>query len=142
VDELALVLQRFMRLLAPFNGEAFEAVAELELSLSQVRALMVLDHRGPLTVGALAAHVGLSQPATSRAVEGLLRAGLVTREEDPADRRVKRVAIAEAGRSFTARLQASKLDALRAFAAGLPEDDRSCLHQAVTPILASRSEAP
>src|SRR4051794_26534307 len=92
VDELAGELHGLMRVLAPINGDAFQAVADLDLSLSQVRALMVLDHHGPLTVGALAAHVGLSQPATSRAVEALQRSGLVTRAEDLVDRRVKRVA--------------------------------------------------
>jgi DNA-binding MarR family transcriptional regulator len=140
VDELAQELGRFIRVLAPLSGDALEAVAELELSLSQVRALMVLDRHGAMTVGALAARVGLSQPATSRAVDALQRSGLVTRAEDAADRRVRQVAIAAPGRTFTARIQAYKLDALRAFAAGLSEEERARLHEAVAPILADRSE--
>ena len=51
----------------------------------------------------LAGRLPLSQGATSRVVEGLHRGGLVERQEDPSDRRVKRVTITASGRATVER---------------------------------------
>ncbi|MFF0746141.1 MarR family winged helix-turn-helix transcriptional regulator [Streptomyces sp. NPDC004111] len=50
-------------------------------------ALNVLEFSGPLTTGALAARIGLSQSATTRLVDRLERNGWAHRAPDPADRR-------------------------------------------------------
>jgi DNA-binding MarR family transcriptional regulator len=48
----------------------FRALEEMELSFTQVKALFTLE-RGELSVGEIGAALGLSLPATSRAVDGL-----------------------------------------------------------------------
>ncbi|MGG7574580.1 MarR family winged helix-turn-helix transcriptional regulator [Streptomyces sirii] len=50
-------------------------------------ALHALDLAGPLTTGALAERIGLSQSATTRLVDRLVRAGRARRTTDPEDRR-------------------------------------------------------
>ncbi|MFI5807434.1 MarR family winged helix-turn-helix transcriptional regulator [Streptomyces sp. NPDC051561] len=50
-------------------------------------ALNALEQSGPLTTGALAARVGLSQSATTRLVDRLVRNDWARRTPDPADRR-------------------------------------------------------
>ncbi|MGP8302627.1 MarR family winged helix-turn-helix transcriptional regulator [Streptomyces inhibens] len=50
-------------------------------------ALHALDLAGPLTTGALAERIGLSQSATTRLVDRLVRAGRARRAPDPDDRR-------------------------------------------------------
>ena len=50
-----------------------------------------------MALGAVADALGLSLPAISRAVDGLVQRGLVKREEDPRDRRSKLVTATAAG---------------------------------------------
>ena len=58
-------------------------------SLTSTQRLLVAElvDSGPLRLGALAERVGATDPTTSRAVDGLVAAGLVERRSDPGDRR-------------------------------------------------------
>src|SRR3954453_151214 len=78
-------------------AEMLEIVGSLELSISQIKALHLLDLAGPRSLGDLAAQLHLSPPATGRAVDDLHRAGLAERSEEAADRRVRRVRITSGG---------------------------------------------
>jgi DNA-binding MarR family transcriptional regulator len=51
---------------------------------------------GPLTVGELADRLGITQQGASKALLDMERRGLVERTADPADRRVRRVALTPA----------------------------------------------
>src|SRR3954449_7030498 len=62
------------------------------------------EHR---TQGELAAAVGGPQATLTHHLDGRERAGLVTRERDPANRRVQRVALTEAGEALFVRLRRS-----------------------------------
>jgi DNA-binding MarR family transcriptional regulator len=132
------------RLLAYLKGAAkgnpLDAVAELELSVSQARTLVMLDRLGgAAAVGVLAGRLPLSQGATSRVVEGLHKAGLVERQEDPSDRRVKRVTITAAGRETVERFdefREARVAALHEFAELLDRDDRVLLGKALARVLA------
>ena len=67
------------------NVGTFNAIAELDLSFTQIKALCALETDGDeRSVKALAESLGVSLPAMSRAVDGLFERGLVGREEDPA----------------------------------------------------------
>ncbi len=80
------------------NVGTFNAIAELDLSFTQIKALCALEIDGQeRSVKALADSLGVSLPAMSRAVDGLFERGLVGREEDKADRRMKRVRLTESG---------------------------------------------
>jgi DNA-binding MarR family transcriptional regulator len=63
------------------------ALLALDLTLSQMRALVGLHDAGPQTVGGLARMLSLSEPTASQIVERLVQQGLVRRQEDSADRR-------------------------------------------------------
>jgi len=54
---------------------------------------------GPLTIGALAERLEVTQQAASKSVADLERRGYVAREPDPADARARLVALTERGRS-------------------------------------------
>lgn len=122
------------------KGNQLDAVAELELSVSQARTLVMLERLGgAAAVGVLAGRLPLSQGATSRVVEGLHQAGLVERQEDPSDRRVKRVTITDAGRATVERFdefRAAKAAVLHDFAELLGEDDRAQLGEVLARVLA------
>ena len=68
-------------LLVSTGRDFFQEVERLGLSLSQIKTLQLMSDREPDTIGALAADLGLSLPAVSRAVDGLHKRGLVKRVE-------------------------------------------------------------
>lgn len=129
-------LARLWRRLA-LGGEsaAFAEIGELGLSLTQVKALWLLETtEQPIAVGDVAAHLGLSLPAASRTVDGLLRKGWVERREDEHDRRVRRVTLTASGRAIAGRITEARMQGLEAFAASLDDEQRARLHDALKEI--------
>jgi DNA-binding MarR family transcriptional regulator len=151
VERVAEDLNRLVRYLrGGATGSPLDAVAELELSFSQARTLAALDRiGGSASIGKLAEQLPLSQGATSRVVEGLQRGGLVERQEDLTDRRIKRVRITPAGRETVARFgefREAKTAALRELLAQLEPDEREQFGKLLARIVAlpalRASEAP
>jgi DNA-binding MarR family transcriptional regulator len=66
----------------------------LTLTPQQIQAAMHLMLRGTLTIGELAAALGITPGWASRLAEDLVVSGHAVREPDPADRRVVRLRIA------------------------------------------------
>lgn len=114
----------------------------LDLSFSQMRALFVLaDSQRELAVHELASLLGLSMATSGRAVQGLVKADMVTRREDDHDRRIKRVCLSEHGRQFVDGLLQAHRAAVRECLESLSDHERDQLSQALEPILA-RTDAP
>jgi DNA-binding MarR family transcriptional regulator len=67
---------------------------------------------GPMRAGELAQQCFLSPPSTTELVEGLVREGLVRREDDPHDRRAVRVSLTAAGRREVDRYHTAFAEAL------------------------------
>lgn len=123
------------------NMKTFNAIAELDLTFTQIKTLCALDEQGEeRSVKALAETLGVSLPAMSRAVDGLFERGFVRREEDPADRRMKRVALTGAGSRVPLALNEARLSTLQELIDSLQTEQAQALGQALAPILASRAE--
>jgi DNA-binding MarR family transcriptional regulator len=137
-DQVTDELADFLRLaIRPGQDEALRLAAELDVSMSQLRALFLLDaHDTEFAVNELAERIGLSMGATSRALDHLVRAGLVSRTENDADRRVKRMAITAKGKRAMAGLASAKRAGLRSFVDGLEDGEREELSRALAPVLA------
>ena len=67
------------------------------LSLSHVTVLMRLYHGGKRGVSELGEEMGVTNAAASQAIDRLVGFGLVTRSEDPEDRRAKQLVLTEKG---------------------------------------------
>jgi DNA-binding MarR family transcriptional regulator len=123
-------------------------VGELELSLTQLRALHVLAYDVEQTsLKDLADRLGLSLPTVSRSVDGLVQRGLVTRAEDAADRRMKQVRATPSAPELLERLTELRLAGIEAFVATLAPRERTRLAAALAPLaereeIASRCTAP
>ncbi|NUW46232.1 MarR family winged helix-turn-helix transcriptional regulator [Nonomuraea rhodomycinica] len=73
-----------------------EAIADgLGLQLLDVTALMLLETRGPLAVGAISEALGLPSASTTRLIDRLERAGYVRRVRGERDRRTVTVELVE-----------------------------------------------
>jgi DNA-binding MarR family transcriptional regulator len=137
VDGLADgLLGLFAHLTKTAQGEAFQSLAELDLSMSQVRMLCLVEAtpQAP-ALHELATQLMLSVAATGRAADALVRTGLVDRQEDRTDRRVKRIMLTQAGRDMVLRLSAARRDDMRRFAELLGEEERTRLVEGLAPIL-------
>ena len=119
-------------------------VDELELSLTQLKLLSHLYElpeplagEGPqlLSVKQAAEELGISLPAASRAIDPLVKRRLVTRQEDPADRRVKRVRLTARGEAAVGRLLATRIAAAEGMLATFSQSEREKLADAFGEIL-------
>jgi DNA-binding MarR family transcriptional regulator len=144
VDRLALT--RDMYALASYlmrssNFGAFNTIAELELSFTQIKALCAMDLDGEdRSVKALADSMKVSLPAMSRAIDGLYERGFVDRQEDPVDRRMKRLRLTESGRAITSSLNETRLAAMQEFLISLSDEEAQALTRALDLILENRGE--
>jgi DNA-binding MarR family transcriptional regulator len=135
-------------LLHGHGGDYVRAVGELELSLTQLRALHVLAYDvEQASLKDLGDRLGLSLPAVSRSVDGLVQRGLVTRAEDADDRRMKQVRATPAAPELLERLTELRLAGIDAFVATLTARERARLGAALAPLaereeIASRCAAP
>jgi len=145
-DALRRTLTRDMYALASYlmrtaNVGTFNAIAELDLSFTQLKALCALEMDGEeRSVKALAASMGVSLATMSRAVDGLFERGFVEREEDPVDRRMKRVRLTEAGRTVPRALNEARLSALADLMGSLEENEAGALEHALGLILERRED--
>lgn len=80
-----------------------------DLSVSQFYALAALITRGPMTLNELAADVGLEKSSASRAVDGLVEAGYLSRQPHPESRRAVRLEATRAGRALYDRIEAASI---------------------------------
>jgi DNA-binding MarR family transcriptional regulator len=123
------------------NVGTFNAIAELDLSFTQIKALCALETDGvERSVKALAELLGVSLPAMSRAVDGLFERGFVGREEDSEDRRMKRVRLTKAGRTVPQALNEARLSALQELLSSLGDEESLALEHALSLILERRAE--
>jgi DNA-binding MarR family transcriptional regulator len=137
VSELARNVCAFLMYVQKSSGEDFfRMVGELELSLSQLKLLMLLDRDGERSLTELAEALVLSLPAASRAVDGLHRRGMVVRREDDEDRRHKRVAITGEGADVVGRLNQARFAGIEQFVETLTTQEQQDLARALAPLLA------
>ena len=77
---------------------------ESGLTFPQIIVMYALTWLGPLPISTLAQRLRLSLAATSQLVDRLVESAYVSREEDPADRRVRLVKMRRQGKEFMERL--------------------------------------
>ncbi len=103
--------------------------------MAQCKTLLALAGPGesaePRQINEIAERLGLSLPSISRAVDGMVRKRLITRVEDPHDRRVRRIAIAAKGEKLVAELVSMRLAGLEVFASTLSPAQRRKLDAAI-----------
>lgn len=77
----------------------------LDVTMPQMKVLMLLRENGALRVGVLARHLTVSTPTITGIVDRLVRQELVRREDDPTDRRVVLNVLTKRGEELMDRLR-------------------------------------
>lgn len=132
-DGLTTALVALLEVLHPPSGSGLLALLdEADLTPSQLKALLAVEEAAePLTVKALAEHVGLSEAAMSRCADGLVARGLAERNRHGADGRARAISATAAGRDLAGRMAAVRRDRIAAFAQSLAPADRDRLAAAI-----------
>lgn len=131
--ELAEQLVRLLHDVMRGTGSSVvEALTEHGLSLTQMKALNLLeDSQGERSVKDLGGCLAMSLPAASRTADSLCQRGLVDRQEDREDRRIKRLQITDEGRSVLQALESARLVGVERWAHDLTTTQRDALHAAL-----------
>jgi DNA-binding MarR family transcriptional regulator len=116
------------------SASLFQVVADLGSSFSQVKMLFLLEDGGEHSVKEIANRLGLSLPAASRAIDGLIEKDYVARRESAEDRRSRLITLTDHGREVIARVHRARLETLETCAADLTETERQGLYDAILPI--------
>ena len=126
----------FRHLLRSTNREFFTTLQEAGISFSQLKCLGLLtEAEAQLSLGALSGETGLSLPAISRAVDGLVQRGEVKRAEDPDDRRSKLLTVTARGRDTYGRLAWVRAAGVKRFIEELRPQERDALGAALHTIV-------
>jgi len=137
-EALTQDLFQFLRkVMSDTNRDVFAAVEDAGLTITQVKCLKTLNEAdAPLSLGALSTQIGLSLAGISRAVDGLVREGHVSRTEDPRDRRSRLVQVTARGRRTYERLLELRIAGIRMFVDGLEPREQEALGAALAPLVA------
>ena len=114
------------------------AMIEAEVSLPQLRVLVILASHGPGSLNALADTLGVHPSNATRACGKLVAAGLIRRVEDPDHRRLLALSMTAAGTRLVEKAMAHRRSQVEDLLSRVPARQRRTLASALR-ILASAS---
>ena len=98
-----------------------------DLTIPQFRALAFIDRNKGASLSAVANHMGLTLPSTSRLVDILIARRLLTREDNPADRRRVKLGVTSRGLTILGNSRRGTLEYLAKKLNGIGADDRKVI---------------
>lgn len=107
---------------------------------AQCHLLLAVEEAGEPSVGEMAAVLELDASTLSRTVDGLVKAGLLSRKEDPANRRRQLVGLTAAGREKADTINALCDGFYEGLLASLPDGEAEKIASAL-PVLAETMRA-
>jgi DNA-binding MarR family transcriptional regulator len=136
VRDTAVLVGTLFRHLTSFSdgGDSLQMIDERGLSFVQFKAMIELSVYQPGAapyLQELAEGLGASMPSISRAIDGLVRDGMVSRSEDPDDRRRRRIELTADGRDVINSFFSRRMAGAVRFSAGLDDDERGALDRAI-----------
>ena len=122
-----------MRAARVLVGVVARSVAEVEdeVSLPQLRVLVLVASRGRLNLGQVAAALEVHPSNATRTVDRLVVAGLLERTSDPADRRYLVLELTERGHQIVERVMGYRRESILAVMASMPSSRRRALASAL-----------
>jgi DNA-binding MarR family transcriptional regulator len=102
-------------------------------TLPQLRVLAMVSNRGPLNLGAVATGLGVHPSNATRAVARMVGAGLLSRSDDPTDRRNLVLELTPAGQALVDKVMNERRSAIAKILNRMPASRR----RALVPVLRS-----
>ena len=113
------------RIMGRYNAALSAEMAALGLTTPQMRSLAVLSVTDGILIRELAVYAVVQQSTLSRALDALVRDGLVRRETDANDSRATRVYLTEQGRDAYQRLWPHMAAAYEAMFKGIGAEEKA-----------------
>jgi DNA-binding MarR family transcriptional regulator len=129
IDRVCLAFHGFMRALHSLDRPGW---GNLDLTMSQLKTIMLLVETGGLTGRDLAERLGIGASAVTALVDRLVQRGYARREEDRSDRRVSWARPTEQATELFERLHATHRERLADVLATLEPDDLALVANAIS----------
>ena len=139
VERTTDLLRKVSRLMRAGSQEDW---VSLSLTRAQLRVLMLLHQDGPAAVGQVANHIGVTLPSVTATVDRLVSQGLVSRQDDPNDRRRVINHLTPAGTTLIERLQEGRRARLVVALERLNDEDLRDLTRTLTVLERTLLELP
>jgi DNA-binding MarR family transcriptional regulator len=107
------------------------AAVDDDVTVPQLRVLVMVDTKGPLNLAAVAAGLGVNPSNASRICDRLIRAGLLDRQDSPDDRRNITLSLTDAGRRLVNKMMKHRRTAIIRVLRDMDPDDRELLTTAL-----------
>ena len=111
------------RVLVAVSAESIAAVEDT-VTMTQLRALVVIASHQSMNVADLAQALAVHASSATRVVDRLLAAGLVSRRDNPADRRHLVLEITPGGRRLLRTVMRRRQSAIKAILTRMPPEER------------------
>jgi MarR family transcriptional regulator for hemolysin len=108
--------------------------SSLDLTVPQFRALAFVNRNKDASLSAVANHMGLTLPSTSRLVDVLIQRHLITREDNPSDRRRVKLGVTNLGVTIMMNSRRGTLEYLAKKLGAVSENDRRVIVQGMAAI--------
>lgn len=102
-----------------------------DLSIPQFRTLGFVQRHPDPSLSDLADHLGLTLPSTSKLVDGLVKQGLITRQECAQDRRRLTLALTAGGKALVTTARAGAQANLSKMLSSLADDELETVQRAL-----------
>jgi DNA-binding MarR family transcriptional regulator len=139
IDEVVTLISS--ALFAAFLRGA-EEWAKLDVTMPQMKVLMLLGLHGSAPVSSLAQQMNVSPPNVTGILDRLEHQHWVARTSDPHDRRVVRVVLTDEGARFMDSLQTAGAGRVRARLTAMPEEDLEALARGLRSLMAQMIAVP
>jgi DNA-binding MarR family transcriptional regulator len=129
VDRVVAGQDTLMHVLAAGHATEF---LEIDITMPQAKTLYLVAAAGQIRMSELSARLGVSLSTVSGLVERLVEHELVSRHDDPADRRQVLVSVTAAGSHLTDRFREMNGRQFRTVLDGLADADLAVIEEAIT----------
>jgi DNA-binding MarR family transcriptional regulator len=134
-DTIARIMDSQMRMYHIFALDRSDPLLSANLTMPQLKALLVLHLRPEASGQDVMAAMGISLATVTGIVDRLAAHGLVSRREDPRDRRVRRLELTPAGRELIEGIITAGAAHQRRLLARLDDDALRIVEQAIDHLL-------
>jgi DNA-binding MarR family transcriptional regulator len=130
VQGLVTAVLTASRVLVSVSARSLAGVEDV-VTVTQFRTLVVMDAHGELNLNGLAALLDVTPSTALRMIDRLLVADLVTRRDNPANRREVLLGLTEQGRRIVAKVTTKRRAEITKIVTAMPSSQRSELVNAL-----------
>lgn len=141
IDELVTAVLGASRVLVGVSARSLAGVEEA-VTLTQFRTLVVLSNVGKINLNRLADLLDVTPSTAMRMIDRLLSAGLVTRNDNPSNRREVILGLTDSGRQLVRQVTTKRRREIARIVAAMPAIQRKDLVVALRAFADAAGEPP